>query len=237
MNRINTKKITLNSFLIILGIGLGFLLAAQFKSLPIRITDPVVSYSSLKDTKDELDDEQTDLKSTIESLNKSIEDIQKESKNITLSEDEIKALQEKKASAGLTKLSGAGVVITLNDSDNFINEDSIVHAADLRDTVNLLWSSGAEAISINDQRIVLNTAIDCIVNTILINNQRLSTPYTISAIGPKETLYNATSEGLTAIQKRKYNYGLKFELYKSNNLILPTFNGSFNIKAETKTSG
>lgn len=237
MNRVSTKKISLNSFLIILGIGLGVLLAAQFKSLPIRITDPVVSYSSLKDTKDELYVEQSELKKTIEDLNKSIEEIQKESKNITLSEDEVQALQEKKAIAGLTKISGPGMVITLNDSDDFVNEDSIVHAADLRDVVNLLWTSGAEAISINDQRVVLNTAIDCIVNTILINNQRLSTPYTISAVGPKETLYNAISGGLSGLQKRKHNYGLKFELYKSNNITLPAFNGSFNIKAETSTSG
>jgi uncharacterized protein YlxW (UPF0749 family) len=231
MSKKKAKKISLQSFLIILGIGFGVLVSAQFRSLPARVINPATPYISLKDTKEELYSEQSNLKDTIKSLQSEIEKSQQEAKNISLSEDELKQLQAKKAQAGLTKLSGPGVIVNLDDSKtNIANEDSIIHAADLRDTVNILWSYGAEAISINDQRVVLNTAIDCIVNTILINNERIAAPYHISAIGPKDIMSNAVANQLQGLEKRKTIYALNFDIIKSNSIIVPAFDGSFSTK-------
>lgn len=72
---------------------------------------------------------------------------------------------------GMTNLVGKGIEIILTDDPNATRESissiddisrHIVHDADLRAIVNELKNAGAEAISINGQRIVNTTAITCI---------------------------------------------------------------------------
>ena len=72
---------------------------------------------------------------------------------------------------GITNLEGQGIEITLKDDPNATRETigvyddityHIVHDADLRAIVNELKNAGAEAISINGQRLVNTTAITCI---------------------------------------------------------------------------
>lgn len=227
------KIVTIRYFVAILSMAFGVLITAQLRSTPERILNPIAPYASLKDTKEELYKEQNQLKDEIKNLQKSIEQTQKDSENISLTRNELSNLNEKKALAGLTKLNGPGVIVKLDDSTSGnISEDSIAHAADLRDILNLLWSSGAEAISINGQRIVTNTAIDCIVNTVLVNNVRLSTPFQIEAIGNQQHMYDRLNNPtvLANLYKRKADQGLIFEITKNNDITVPIFDGSFEIK-------
>jgi len=99
---------------------------------------------------------------------------------------------------GLTNVTGEGIVITCKDgqvgnkaTDNI--SQYLVHDADLREIVNELANAGAEAISINDQRIVSSTAITCAGNIISINGEKVSSPFVIKAIGSQEGLYGALS--------------------------------------------
>ena len=96
--------------------------------------------------------------------------------------------------AGLTDAEGPGIEITLADSANSqaqADSTDIVHDRDLRDVVNELYGAGAEAISINSERIVANTAIRCVGNTIMINDKRCSSPFVIKAIGDSASLESA----------------------------------------------
>ena len=54
---------------------------------------------------------------------------------------------------------------------------------DLLRVVRDLFAAGAEAISINDQRVVLNTSITCEGNVIMVNGEKISSPFVIKAIG------------------------------------------------------
>jgi uncharacterized protein YlxW (UPF0749 family) len=124
------------------------------------------------------------------------------------------------------------VIIKIDDSPKTpATEDSIVHAADLRDIINLLWASGAEGIAVNDQRIVLGTAVDCIVNTILINNVRIAAPFQIEALGDQPKMSEAIQNANTVanLHLRQKNLGLVFTSNKNNDITLPIFNGSFDI--------
>ncbi len=233
IRKINAKKFTLSSFLLILGLALGVLFSAQFKSLPIRVNDPILQYTSLKDTRGELYVEQNQLKTAIKNLQEQIDLAQRDTDKSALSGNDIQKLNFKKAQAGLSSLSGPGVVVQLSDSrSNSNSEDAIVHAADLRDTLTVLWSSGAEAISVNGQRVVLNTAIDCIVNTILINNQRISAPFQINAIGPKDKMQESLKVSMTGLEKRKKTFGLVFDVSQVNSILVPAYDGSFNVKSD-----
>lgn len=232
------KIIAMRSFLTLLGVMLGVLVSAQMNTIPDRVTNPIAPYVSLKETKESLYQEQTGLKEEIKNLQESIQTTQKDSENVALSKDELANLKSERAKAGLTKINGPGVIITLNDSKTGLaSEDSIVHAADLRDVINLLWDSGAEAISINGQRVVVNTAIDCIVNTILVNDTRISTPFSVEAIGDQIPMYDNLISPLilSNIHERSKNQGLVYNVSKNNDITVPVFDGSFEVKTEEST--
>jgi uncharacterized protein YlxW (UPF0749 family) len=229
-----SKAIAIRSLIAVLCIGFGILISAQFRSLPARVSNPIAPYASLKETKEELYEEQDQLKNVVKSLQEEIRKAQEDNKNNILSKEELYALNSQKMLAGLTKLNGPGVIVKLDDSKaSNASDQSIIHAADLRDIINLLWSSGAEGISINSQRIVTNTAIDCIVNTILINNVRISTPFQIEAIGNQEIMLASLRDKnkLSDLHSRVTTQGIIFSSYKNNDITLPAFDGSFGINS------
>jgi len=214
----------------IVSIAAGILVTAQMRSLPERVVNPIAPYASLKETKEALYEEQNDLNNNIADLQNTLETTQKETLQLTLTKEELSALKNKKAQVGLTKLNGPGVIVVLDDSKGGpATEDSIVHASDLRDIVNLLWGSGAEAISINNQRVVVNTAIDCIVNTIMVNNVKITSSFRVEAIGDQKLMYEKliNQSFLTNIHQRQKVEGLVFEITKNNDITVPIFNGSF----------
>ena len=90
---------------------------------------------------------------------------------------------------GKTDVKGEGVIVTLenNNETNIIAEDLIVLVNELKD-------AGAEAISINEQRITNMTDIVLISEKyILVNSQIVTAPYTVKAIGNKTYLQSALS--------------------------------------------
>lgn len=237
MRRNLGKIMSLRSLILILSVGFGILISAQLRTIPDRITNPITPYVSLRDTKTDLETEQGQLKNEIKRLLVEIAAVQTEKAGIVLSKDESKALNNKRAQSGLTKLNGPGVIIILDDSKgNLSGEDAIIHAADLRDVIHLLWSSGAEGIAVNNQRVVASTAIDCIVNTILINNVRITAPFQVEAIGDSKLLYDEIRANslLSDLQKRKTSAGIVFDTAVNGDITLPAYDGLFDINAGIK---
>lgn len=98
--------------------------------------------------------------------------------------------------AGLTAVEGPGVEVLLDDSkiSSQPNENPniyIIHDEDLLRVLNELRAAGAEAISLNDQRIVAMSEVRCAGPTVSVNNVRSAPPYTIKAIGDPKTLASA----------------------------------------------
>ena len=94
--------------------------------------------------------------------------------------------------AGLDPAHGPGLVVTLNDAQRDANgrfprdaspDDLVVHQQDIQAVLNALWSAGAEAIQMQDQRIIATSAPRCVGNTLLLNGRTYSPPYTVTAIG------------------------------------------------------
>lgn len=101
-------------------------------------------------------------------------------------------LQEAKALAGLTELEGPGVKVVVKDRPNagpMPLQDDLIHDLDILKITNELFASGAEAISVNGQRLAAMSSIRCAGPTILVDGVRLAAPYTIFAIGDPDTLY------------------------------------------------
>lgn len=228
---------TPKAILLLLGIVFGVLVAAQWQSLPTRVTDPLAPYTSLKETRDTLSTEQDQLKAAIQNNKNQLDALQAAASDIGNNKGNLADLENQKKASGLTNLKGPGILVVLNDSKQSpVTDDSIIHASDLRDTVNLLWGAGAEAISINDERIVTTSSIDCIVNTILINNTRLTVPFTVRAIGDPRILLSQmrNRDNLSNLYQRRDQNGLIVDISQDNNLIIKAFSGGFDLQTALK---
>lgn len=95
--------------------------------------------------------------------------------------------------AGLTALKGPGIVVRMSDSPrqpgpDDVPYDFIVHDIDLSVLVNELWASGAEAVEVNGQRIVARSSIRCVGPTVLVNANRVASPFIVRVIGDVDHL-------------------------------------------------
>ena len=159
-------------------------------------------------------------------------ELEKERQNSTknngdLEEKEQQIIQENKM-IGLTEVTGPGVIITLSDSKNdassVLNPSTLlVHDVDILGVVNELKNAGAEAISINEQRIVPTTSISCGGNIIDINGEKVGAPFVIKAIGLPEQLAGLSRPGgyLEILEWASIGVDLK----KSNNITIPKYTG------------
>lgn len=101
-------------------------------------------------------------------------------------------LQDLRFQAGLTPVEGKGIIVILRDSPQKGAADTfqigMIHDSDIRNFINELVAAGAEAISVNDQRIISRSAIRCVGPVVLVNDTELAAPYEIKAIGDPRTL-------------------------------------------------
>lgn len=120
----------------------------------------------------------------LEKKEKELENLREQASNSTDSSSGLSnKLQRYNMLLGQTDLIGPGIIITLNDGDSKLATDPIVHDGDLVEVVNALRNAGAEAISINNQRITNRTEISCAGNIITINGEKVGAPFVIKAIG------------------------------------------------------
>ena len=110
--------------------------------------------------------------------------------------------------AGLTRVKGSGIVMTLNDAvkpGDMALEDYIIHDSDVFPLLNELRMAGAEAISINGERILGMSKTICAGPTILINNSRYPVPFEFKAIGDPQRLYDAMENSESVAVLRIYD--------------------------------
>lgn len=153
----------------------------------------------------------------------------KNNENSTNTEDEIKKANKL---LGLTDVSGSGISLTIADSKTDTTQGIgvidvkylLVHSTDLVKIINELKNAGAEAISINDERVVLTTAITCDGNVILVNGEKIGSPFVIKAIGNSESLSGALNRPGGYLELLKAD-GIQVELKKSSNITIKKYSG------------
>lgn len=125
------------------------------------------------------------------------------------------------AAAGVDPVRGPGLVITLNDAQRDAEgrfpgdaspDDLVVHQQDVQAVLNALWGSGAEAIQMQDQRIIGTSAPRCVGNTLLLNGRTYSPPYVITAIGDVPAMQAALAAAPLVNLYRQYvmRFGLGY---------------------------
>lgn len=223
---------------LILGLLLTLQIRLQNNMTPANTNDKTQTLISLVTN---LESEIADYEMVLSALRQDTEKITAKASN---GEDEVKALQnnlvEEQAKIGLTALEGPGIVITLDDnkagSAASPQDDPnyyLIHYENLLYLINDLKGGKAEAISVNDQRIVSSSEIRCVGNTILVNTTRLAPPFVIQAIGDVSSLEKSILENSEVYSILK-DSGFPVS-YKTTGLTMPTisisaYTGSFPTK-------
>ena len=227
--------------LTLLSIALGMLLAAQLQSRPLKPTtdNEEGRREAAAQTIKQLEAEQAELKRQIADLRARNAAQQKSSGSTSSTLAEIRdELDRQKLLAGMVPLKGRGVMVALDDSATTkvpAGDDPnlyIVHEYHLRDVLNLLWLAGADAVSLNGERVVATTSVYCVGSTILVNDTRLSPPYDFLAIGDQAALEAALNDpaSLQALRGRVKAYGLQFSVSREAQISVPAYTGSLGVK-------
>jgi uncharacterized protein YlxW (UPF0749 family) len=144
------------------------------------------------------------------------------------------ALARAESGASAVPVTGPGMLVTLANADPEADDDPVGGSAegdpggrvgdgDLQLVVNALWAAGAEAISINGQRLGPTTAIRFAGEAVLVDFRPVTNPYQISAIGDPDTLQARflASPQVHALALISETWGLRFDFAPQDELSVP----------------
>jgi len=136
--------------------------------------------------------------------------------------------------AAATPVIGPGLEITVTDpgmtldlsdvsKERVPGSQQVILDRDLQQVVNSLWVAGAEAVSVGGVRIGPNVTIRQAGGSILVDNQPISSPYVILAVGPPHAMQDVfdRSPGLQRLRLLETSYGVGVEVSTSEALTLP----------------
>lgn len=142
---------------------------------------------------------------------------------------------------GSQSVSGPGLSVTLNDAKrtaaslpkDFTADDIVVHQQDVQSVVNAMWAGGAEAMMLQDQRVISTSAVRCVGNTLILQGRVYSPPYVIQAIGsPTEMRAELEqSESVTIYRQYAKLLGLGYDVKSMDKATFPAYAGSLTLQA------
>ena len=219
-------------------LALGFLIAAQLAAEGPRVQYTTQERTPLVQTAKDLQSEQDGLKARILELRAKIQDVETEGAGAADTVKQLNAqLQQARIAAGLIPLTGTGIVIQLDDSKEPVppggsEADYLVGSRDIRVVVEELWGAGAEAISVNGERLTTSTAIIDVGTSVLVNSAYLTPPYQVSALGASD-LYQKLSAApafVDFVRARGAGYGIQISVAEPESVDIPAFVGTVTLR-------
>ena len=219
-------------------LALGFLVAAQLASEGPRIRITSMERTPLVETALDLQAQQEGLKQQILELRASIQDLEATGQGgAAVTKDLNDQLERARIAAGLSPLSGPGLVIQLSDSTVVVppdgnTRDYLASGRDVLIVVEELWLAGAEAIAVNGERVTVATAVVDIGGSVLVNSAYVTAPYQVSAIGPDDMFVRlGRSVGFVDfVRSRAETFGIGVSYATPDAVDLPAYAGSVNLR-------
>ncbi len=219
-------------YLFAMAIIFGFLLTVQLKA---NITsEGIITIRKLLEMENDVNNALLEINNLKLSVHESRQKLREYEESIedggsiyTSMENELKKVREY---AGFEKVEGPGIIITLNDSlENVEDSDNpelyLIHDIDVLEIVNDLKAAGAEAITINDVRVLGTTSIKCGGPTINIDGSRHATPFIIKAIGDPNALEATAIAPDSYIDWMEYS-GIRVDIRKVKNIVINRYTGT-----------
>ena len=230
----------------LLAVGLllaGFILASGYRSATRQAPDSERARQALVSDVARGTAESNLLQQRAEALSAQL--VRERDAALTAGKDGGRAISEVRrleAAAALVPVRGPGLTIRLADAAAQqqidpatgglltvpADDSGRLRDRDLQSVTNALWASGAEAISINGERISPSTAIRAAGEAILVDLFPITSPYTIEAIGDPDTLLPRFADSVAARRYVSYAglYGMEFTTKRTNAIELRAATGS-----------
>lgn len=199
---------------------LGIMLAVQFRTTQdIRSSIPYQRVEDLSQRLAQTEKERDGLLKEVHEL-----------RQVSGSEASSKEAELIKMSAGVLAVEGPGIIITIDDSKRVSKPGEnpnlyLIHDDDILKVINELWAAGAEAMSINEQRLIASSEIRCAGPTLSVNNVRYSPPYDIRAIGDPQTLENALKMRGGVVETLQF-WGIQITIKPQELVTIPAYKGT-----------
>ena len=167
-------------------------------------------------------------------LRAQVEDLSKANQTPGVTSSVISSASALAPSVGLGAVSGKALRVTLDDAPLSENPDGVdanmlvVHQQDIQMVVNTLWSGGAEAMTIQGQRVISTTAVKCVGNTVVLHGVAYAPPYVIEAIGDLNAMQKAldTSEAVRIYKEYVSAYQLGWSVERAGQVTMPAYTGA-----------
>lgn len=235
----NKKQIAITLGIMCLILTMTIVIQVRTTNNANQVVSQTFTSNDLRDQvlkwKEKYDSAYSELQTAEETLEKVRQIASENTDGSTEKEEELK---KNNILLGLTDVSGEGVIVTIKDNPNVTAESIsvfddigkyLVHNGDLLGIVNELRNAGAEAISINDQRVVSTTSITCDGNVINVNGEKISSPFVIKAIGNSLYMYSALTRAGGTVEN--YNLsGIPTTVKTSDDITIKKYTGVLNSK-------
>jgi len=195
------------------------------------VTDLDTVVRQQRERADDLQHKVAQLNRDVDTLGKSVDDQQ-----VT---DLQRRVDQLKGPAGFEKARGPAVTVVLKDapkeeidraveSGEVTADQLVVHQQDIQAVVNALWSGGAEAMTLQNQRVVSTTGIKCVGNTVVLHGVPYAPPYEITAIGDPAALRASldSSDYIAGYKTYVDTHNLGYEVTTDNDVTLPAYGGT-----------
>lgn len=226
------NETTIFVFIASIVIGLLISLNISFKDVPQNVFLSTQEYQQAYNQRNKLQNDISNLKEQyFDNYQKLQKYTQGQPTSTSIMDEIISELKKNNMDIGAEQVTGKGLKIVLNDGtvDNEgnlldLNDSSyIVHNIDIVFVLNSLKNSGAQAISINDQRVITTTEVYCFGEFLRINGVKLAAPFTLNVIGDPDVMKNyILGEG--AYLKTLMYRGIQVKVENSDNITIPAYN-------------
>lgn len=220
---------------------LAFLITIQFRSVTKNNASQKQSNQRIEDLLTELNKEREKNEALTQQANEYEASIAQYRSEAEETNGNSKFMSEQLARAellaGLSDVKGPGITVSLSDVNNRKTVGSgaeanstLIHDEDIRRVINELSAAGAEAICVNDSRIISTSAVRCVGPTVLVNDTKMAPPYVIKAIGKAEQLEAALNLNGGVIDGLKV-WGFEISISKSEEIVIPKYSGTLNFRS------
>lgn len=141
-------------------------------------------------------------------------------------------------SSGMTEVTGTGIQVTLDDAalgSQIPGVDPnalVVHQQDIQSVVNALWAGGAQAITLQGQRLVSTSGIKCVGSTVVLSGVPYTPPYVIQAVGNTAEMRASlnSTDSVQVFARYAQRFNMTFEVQRVSRITAPAYSSTPNLQ-------
>lgn len=238
------KKHLSTYYFFLITVFVGYLLAVQILTA-IPSSQGIVTIPKILEMKNDIDNTKKENLKLASSINEARLKLEEYEEGVSKTGNVFGNMEEElelaRNYANYTELEGPGIIISMNDSLAEVGENEnpdwfLIHDGDILEIINELRAAGAEAISINDERVTASSNIRCGGPTINIDGKRHAVPFIIKAIGDPQKLEASATAPAGYIYLMEA-FDIRINIQKVDKLTINAYDVKYKLNYQKKTEG